>query len=82
MFQLNLQSVVEMTQKIRPHLAKTRGEIVNVSSIAAGPAAVSLRKKKQRNSQKLIIYFSNRKVHTTLVQRLPLINIQEVLQSI
>ncbi|CAL2040252.1 unnamed protein product [Caenorhabditis brenneri] len=39
MFQLNLQSVVEMTQKIRPHLAKTRGEIVNVSSIAAGPAA-------------------------------------------
>lgn len=39
LFQLNLQSVVEMTQKIRPHLAKTRGEIVNVSSIAAGPAA-------------------------------------------
>ncbi|PIC33969.1 hypothetical protein B9Z55_013760 [Caenorhabditis nigoni] len=39
MFQLNLQSVVEMTQKVRPHLAKTRGEIVNVSSIAAGPAA-------------------------------------------
>ncbi|CCD63338.1 DeHydrogenases, Short chain [Caenorhabditis elegans] len=32
---LNVQSVIEMTQKIRPHLAKTRGEIVNVSSVAA-----------------------------------------------
>ncbi|CAL2040255.1 unnamed protein product [Caenorhabditis brenneri] len=39
MFQLNLQSVVEMTQKARPHLAKTRGEIVNISSIGAGPSA-------------------------------------------
>ncbi|UMM33667.1 hypothetical protein L5515_007059 [Caenorhabditis briggsae] len=32
---LNVQSLVEMTQKARPHLAKTRGEIVNVSSIVA-----------------------------------------------
>ncbi|ULT95042.1 hypothetical protein L5515_011173 [Caenorhabditis briggsae] len=39
MLQLNLQSVVEMTQKTRPHLAKTRGEIVNISSIGAGPSA-------------------------------------------
>lgn len=38
-FQLNLQSVVEMTQKARPYLAKTRGEIVNISSIGAGPSA-------------------------------------------
>uniref|UniRef100_A0A1I7V0D5 NAD(P)-binding protein n=1 Tax=Caenorhabditis tropicalis TaxID=1561998 RepID=A0A1I7V0D5_9PELO len=39
MLQLNLQSTVEMTQKTRPYLAKTRGEIVNISSIGAGPAA-------------------------------------------
>ncbi|PIC33970.1 hypothetical protein B9Z55_013761 [Caenorhabditis nigoni] len=39
MLQLNLQSVVEMTQKTRPHLGKTRGEIVNISSIGAGPSA-------------------------------------------
>ncbi|EFO93815.1 hypothetical protein CRE_12497 [Caenorhabditis remanei] len=32
---LNVQSVIEMTQKIRPHLAKTKGDIVNVSSIVA-----------------------------------------------
>ncbi|CAI2354985.1 unnamed protein product [Caenorhabditis sp. 36 PRJEB53466] len=37
--ELNVQSVIAMTQKIRPHLAKTQGEIVNVSSIGAGPAA-------------------------------------------
>ena len=41
MFKLNLQSVVEITQKARPHLAKSRGEIVNISSIGAGPSAVS-----------------------------------------
>lgn len=41
-FELNVQSVIEMTQKARPHLAKTQGEIVNISSIGAGPAAVSL----------------------------------------
>ncbi|EFO93653.1 hypothetical protein CRE_12674 [Caenorhabditis remanei] len=39
MFKLNLQSVVEITQKARPHLAKSRGEIVNISSIGAGPSA-------------------------------------------
>ncbi|CAL2045042.1 unnamed protein product [Caenorhabditis brenneri] len=38
-FELNVQSVLEMTQKARPHLAKSQGEIVNVSSIGAGPAA-------------------------------------------
>uniref|UniRef100_A0A1I7U762 NAD(P)-binding protein n=1 Tax=Caenorhabditis tropicalis TaxID=1561998 RepID=A0A1I7U762_9PELO len=38
-FELNVQSVLEMTQKARPHLAKTQGEIVNISSIGAGPAA-------------------------------------------
>lgn len=41
MMNLNVQSVVEMTQKIRPHLAKTKGEIVNVSSMAGLPFAVS-----------------------------------------
>ncbi|CAO4379641.1 unnamed protein product [Caenorhabditis nigoni] len=38
-FELNVQSVLEMTQKARPHLAKSQGEIVNISSIGAGPAA-------------------------------------------
>ncbi|KAF1749934.1 hypothetical protein GCK72_016479 [Caenorhabditis remanei] len=38
-FELNVQSVIEMTQKARPHLAKSHGEIVNISSIGAGPAA-------------------------------------------
>uniref|UniRef100_A0A1I7V0D4 Short-chain dehydrogenase/reductase SDR n=1 Tax=Caenorhabditis tropicalis TaxID=1561998 RepID=A0A1I7V0D4_9PELO len=32
---LNVQSVIEMTQKVRPHLAKSKGDIVNVSSIVA-----------------------------------------------
>ncbi|PIC33973.1 hypothetical protein B9Z55_013762 [Caenorhabditis nigoni] len=32
---LNVQSVIEMTQKVRPHLAKSKGEIVNVSSVVA-----------------------------------------------
>ncbi|CAP26507.2 Protein CBG05821 [Caenorhabditis briggsae] len=41
MLQLNLQSVVEMTQKTRPHLAKTRGEIVNISSIGAAARGLS-----------------------------------------
>lgn len=38
---LNVQSVIEMTQKVRPHLAKSRGEIVNVSSVVALKAGVS-----------------------------------------
>ncbi|CAI2354976.1 unnamed protein product [Caenorhabditis sp. 36 PRJEB53466] len=38
-FNLNVQSVIELTQKARSYLAKSRGEIVNVSSIAAGPSA-------------------------------------------
>ncbi|CAP20874.1 Protein CBG24212 [Caenorhabditis briggsae] len=37
--QLNLQSVIEMTQKVKPHLMETKGEIVNVSTIGAGPHA-------------------------------------------
>ncbi|UMM33406.1 hypothetical protein L5515_006901 [Caenorhabditis briggsae] len=36
---LNLQAVIEMTQKVKPHLMETKGEIVNVSSIVAGPQA-------------------------------------------
>ncbi|ULT87623.1 hypothetical protein L3Y34_007053 [Caenorhabditis briggsae] len=37
--QLNLQAVIEMTKKVKPHLMETKGEIVNVSSIVAGPQA-------------------------------------------
>ncbi|KAF1752645.1 hypothetical protein GCK72_019200 [Caenorhabditis remanei] len=37
--QLNLQAVIEMTQKAKPHLIESKGEIVNVSSIVAGPQA-------------------------------------------
>uniref|UniRef100_A0A1I7UHU4 Short chain dehydrogenase n=1 Tax=Caenorhabditis tropicalis TaxID=1561998 RepID=A0A1I7UHU4_9PELO len=40
-FQINFQSVVEMIKKTKEYLIKTKGEIVNVSSIAAGPQAVS-----------------------------------------
>ncbi|CAP28976.1 Protein CBG09635 [Caenorhabditis briggsae] len=38
-FKLNFQAVIEMTQKTKEHLIKTKGEIVNVSSIVAGPQA-------------------------------------------
>ena len=34
-FQLNLRSVVELTQLAVPHLEKTKGNIVNVSSVSA-----------------------------------------------
>lgn len=37
MLKLNLRSVVELVQKCRPHLIASKGDIVNVSSIAAGP---------------------------------------------
>ncbi|CAI2353653.1 unnamed protein product [Caenorhabditis sp. 36 PRJEB53466] len=37
--EVNLQSVIEMTKKVKPFLMATKGEIVNVSSIAAGPQA-------------------------------------------
>lgn len=37
---LNLQAVIEMTKKVKPHLVASKGEIVNVSSIVAGPQAV------------------------------------------
>ncbi|CAB3398044.1 unnamed protein product [Caenorhabditis bovis] len=36
---LNLHSVIELTQKCRPHLIASKGEVVNISSIAAGPHA-------------------------------------------
>ncbi|CAO4376708.1 unnamed protein product [Caenorhabditis nigoni] len=38
--QLNLRSVVTLTQKAREHLIKAKGEIVNVSSIAGGQQAM------------------------------------------
>ncbi|CAL2044239.1 unnamed protein product [Caenorhabditis brenneri] len=37
---LNMKSVIGMTQKAIPHLEKTKGDIVNVSSIASGPRSV------------------------------------------
>ncbi|CAI5437933.1 unnamed protein product [Caenorhabditis angaria] len=36
---VNLKSVIELTQLARPYLEKTQGDIVNVSSIASGPQA-------------------------------------------
>ncbi|CAO4378328.1 unnamed protein product [Caenorhabditis nigoni] len=38
--QINLRSVVTLTQKAKEHLIKTRGEIVNVSSVAGGQQAM------------------------------------------
>ncbi|VDM75919.1 unnamed protein product [Strongylus vulgaris] len=35
--ELNVYSVVHMVQLARPHLAKTKGEVVNISSIAGQP---------------------------------------------
>ncbi|CAO4378079.1 unnamed protein product [Caenorhabditis nigoni] len=37
--QINLRSVVTLTQKAKKHLVEAKGEIVNVSSIGAGPQA-------------------------------------------
>ncbi|KAK6733315.1 hypothetical protein RB195_017204 [Necator americanus] len=39
---LNVNSVIELIQLARPHLVKSKGEIINVSSIAGLPAAHSL----------------------------------------
>ena len=39
---INMRSVVTLTQKAKEHLVKAKGEIVNVSSVAAGPQAVSI----------------------------------------
>lgn len=39
-FQINFQAVVEMVKKTKKYLIESKGEIVNVSSIAAGPQAV------------------------------------------
>ncbi|CAI5437935.1 unnamed protein product [Caenorhabditis angaria] len=36
-FELNVRSVIELTQKAKPHLIESKGEIVNVSSIGSGP---------------------------------------------
>ncbi|KHJ96954.1 oxidoreductase, short chain dehydrogenase/reductase family protein [Oesophagostomum dentatum] len=38
---LNVYSVVELIQLARPHLVKSKGEIVNISSIAGQPSAFS-----------------------------------------
>lgn len=38
MLKVNLRSVIELVQKCRPHLIASKGDIVNVSSIAAGPS--------------------------------------------
>ncbi|PIC29449.1 hypothetical protein B9Z55_021016 [Caenorhabditis nigoni] len=40
-FQINFQAVVEMIKKTKDHLIKTKGEIVNVSSIAGNEQAFS-----------------------------------------
>ncbi|CAI2353654.1 unnamed protein product [Caenorhabditis sp. 36 PRJEB53466] len=37
--QINLRSVVTLTQKAKPFLIEAKGEVINVSSIAAGPQA-------------------------------------------
>ncbi|CCD65483.1 DeHydrogenases, Short chain [Caenorhabditis elegans] len=37
--QINMRSVVTLTQKAKEHLVKAKGEVVNVSSIGAGPQA-------------------------------------------
>ncbi|EGT43614.1 hypothetical protein CAEBREN_15781 [Caenorhabditis brenneri] len=39
--EINMRSVVTLTKKAKEHLIKSKGEIVNVSSIAAGPQAHS-----------------------------------------
>ncbi|EGT52834.1 hypothetical protein CAEBREN_12771 [Caenorhabditis brenneri] len=41
-FRINFQAVVEMIKKTKEYLIKTKGEIVNVSSIAAGPQALPM----------------------------------------
>ncbi|CAB03851.2 DeHydrogenases, Short chain [Caenorhabditis elegans] len=35
--QINMRSVITLVQKAKEHLIKTKGEIINVSSIASGP---------------------------------------------
>ncbi|EGT31729.1 hypothetical protein CAEBREN_00534 [Caenorhabditis brenneri] len=37
--QINMRSVVTLTKKAKEHLMKTKGEIINVSSVGAGPQA-------------------------------------------
>ncbi|EFO89224.1 hypothetical protein CRE_05335 [Caenorhabditis remanei] len=41
-FRINFQAVVEMIKKTKEHLIKTKGEIVNISAIAAGPQALPI----------------------------------------
>lgn len=41
--QINMRSVVTLVQKAKEHLIKSKGEIINVSAMAAGHHGVSLR---------------------------------------
>lgn len=47
--QINMRSVITLVQKAKEHLIKTKGEIINVSSIASGPHGVSERLILQKN---------------------------------
>ena len=49
--QINMRSIVTLTQKAKKYLIEAKGEIINVSSIGAGPQAVGL-----------IIFFKEAKV--------------------
>ncbi|CCD73125.1 DeHydrogenases, Short chain [Caenorhabditis elegans] len=40
-FQINFEAVIEMVKKTKNHLIESKGEIVNVSSVAAGPQALA-----------------------------------------
>ncbi|CAI5437936.1 unnamed protein product [Caenorhabditis angaria] len=40
-FELNVRSIIELTQKAKAHLIASKGEIISVSSIASGPEAHS-----------------------------------------
>lgn len=76
-FELNVQSVIEMTQKVRQQLAKTQGEIVNVSSIGAGPSAVYALLYHSLSPQ----LFSKSVLHTIQLLKLLWISTQELLPS-
>lgn len=78
-FKLNFQAVIEMTQKTKEHLIKTKGEIVNVSSIVAGPQAVSFGREDFRT---FVLIFSTLDIHIMLAQKLRLTNTPDALQSI
>ena len=77
---INVQSVIEMTQKSRPHLAKAHGAIVNVSSIVALKAGV--RSNYPKDTFLYVPYSSGLFLPTTRWLRLQLTSIPEPLQSI